>query len=229
VLAGCQLGTWGSWDPAFNVATLTTSGSNAYQLSHDPSSDAVTITAPATNTDEGGRGVFWPSGQTAMLDGESCARWQGENPAAPYAQEGAALRIRTNLDGSVDALTVTKNIWLGAIWIFNEHIWNSNQSPAFTQIGHVDLRTVFDPSGDPMHPSPLPWDLCAKTVGPNLSFVAWLDGSPRPAYGDTTHGGSVQVPATYVYPGQVGWYIGHLHPGQTSVFDHRTAQPVILP
>jgi hypothetical protein len=37
----------------------------------------------------------------------------------------------------------------------------------------------------------------------------------------------VQVPAAYVYPGQVGWYIEHLHPGQSAVFDHRSAQIVI--
>jgi hypothetical protein len=235
LLSGCQFGMWGSWDPAFNVATLTLSApGDSYSLTYHKPSDAVTVTAPATNTSEEGRGVFWPAGQTPLLDGESCARWNGETPSYPTdpgalpVQEGAALRVRTNRDGSRDAITVTKNIWLGAIWIFNEHTWDTNQKPpVFTPIGQVDLQSTFDPSGDVTKPSPLPWDLCAKVVGSTLSFVAWLDNSPRPAYGDRTHGGSVQVPSAYVYPGQVGWYIGHLHPGQTAVFDHRSAQVVI--
>jgi hypothetical protein len=67
------------------------------------------------------------------------------------------LRIRTNPDGSRDPLTVTKNVYLGAIWIFNEHTWDTNQKPpVFTQIGGVDLQQVFDPSGDVTKPSPLP-------------------------------------------------------------------------
>lgn len=235
LLSGCQFGIWGAWDPAFDVATLTAAApGDSYSLTYHKPSDAVTVTAPATNTSEEGRGVFWPAGQTPMLNGESCARWNGENPSYPSdpgalpVQEGAALRVRTNPDGSRDAITVTKNIWLGAIWIFNEHTWDTNQKPpVFTPIGQVNLQAAFDPSGDATKPSPLPWDLCAKVVGSTLSFVAWLDNGPRPAYGDPTHGGSVQVPAAYIYPGQVGWYIGHLHPGQTAVFDHRSAQVAI--
>jgi hypothetical protein len=51
------------------------------------------------------------------------------------------LRIRTNPDGSRDALTVSKNVYLGAIRIFNEHTWDTNQKPpVFTQIGGVDLH-----------------------------------------------------------------------------------------
>jgi hypothetical protein len=237
LLAGCQYGIWNGWDPAFDVATLTLSAAgDSYKLTYQQPTDAVTVTAPKTNKKEEGRGVFWPAGQAPLLDGESCARWNGENPSYPTkpgalpAQEGAALRIRTNPDGSRDAITVTKNIFLGAIWIFNEHTWDTNQkAPVFTQIGQVDLQPVFDPSGDVTKPSPLPWDLCAQVVGPTLSFVAWLDNTPRPAYGDLTHGGSVQLPTRYVHPGQVGWYIGHLHPGQSALFDHRSAQDVTSP
>lgn len=186
------------------------------------------MTADPTNTSSNARGLFWPTGQTPMLDAESCARWQPETPTTHYAQEGATLRVRTNPDGSTDAITVTKNIWFGAIWVFNEHTWNTAASPVLTIIGQFNLQSVFDPSGDPSRPAPLPWDLCAKTIGATLSFVAWLDNTPRPDYGDPKHGGSVTVPAAYVYPGQAGWYIGHLNPGQASVFDHRTAQPVVL-
>jgi len=40
----------------------------------------------------------------------------------------------------------TRNIDYGAVSIFNEDIWNTNQSPAFTQLGHMTAgqTVVFD-------------------------------------------------------------------------------------
>lgn len=227
-LSGC--GMWGAVDSSFSVATFTNEPANdTYSLAYNSGAGAVTITASSSNTGGNNRGVFWPAAQTASQDGESCARWALENNSQTVTQniqEGAALRVRTNGDGSVDAVTVTRNIYYGAVWIFNQHIWNTNQSPAFTLLGHVDLRPVFDPSGDVTRPAPLPWDLCAKTVGSTLSFTAWLEGTPKPAYGDATHGGSITVPANYVYPGNFGWYAGHMTAGQTVVFDHLTTTPL---
>jgi hypothetical protein len=224
-LTGC--GMWGSVDPSFSTAVLTREPANdTYSLAYNAGTQAATIIADGANTGGNNRGVFWFSGQPAVQDAESCARWSAENGGSkvvPNIQEGAALRIRTNGDGSVNAVTVTRNMLYGAVWIFNEHIWNTNKSPSYTLLGHVDLRPVFDPSGDGADPAPLPWGVCAKTVGSTLSFVAWLDGTAKPAYGDTTHGGSVTLPPEYVYAGNYGWYIGHLSAGQSATFDHLIA------
>ncbi len=65
---------------------------------------------------------------------------------------------------------------------------------------------------------PLPWDLCAKTVGNRVTFKAWPETEPEPAYGDPTHGATVALPPGWVYPGNNGWYIGHLLPGDTARF-----------
>jgi hypothetical protein len=227
-LAGC--GIWGSVDSSFSTATLTHEPANdTYALAYNNGSGAATITADGANTGGNNRGVFFPAGQATRQDAETCAHGSLENAGStvvPNVQRGAALRIRTNGDGSVDAITVTRNIFYGAVWIFNEHIWNTNRSPSYTQLGGVDLRPVFDPSGDGARPAPLPWDICAKTVGSTLSFVAWLDGTPKPAYGDSTHGGSIALPAEYVYPGNYGWYVGHLTAGQSVTFDHLEAKPL---
>jgi hypothetical protein len=196
-LTGC--GMWGSVDPSFSTAVLTREPANdTYSLAYNAGTQAATVIADGANTGGNNRGVFWFSGQPAVQDAESCARWSAENGGSkvvPNIQEGAALRIRTNGD----------------------------KSPSYTLLGHVDLRPVFDPSGDGANPAPLPWGVCAKTVGSTLSFVAWLDGTAKPAYGDTTHGGSVTLPPEYVYAGNYGWYIGHLSAGQSATFDHLIA------
>ena len=40
----------------------------------------------------------------------------------------------------------------------------------------------------------------------------------EPAWGDPTHGGSVQLPAGWSAPGKAGWFIGHIQPNNTAVF-----------
>ncbi|MBV8950331.1 MAG: hypothetical protein JOZ99_05605, partial [Actinobacteria bacterium] len=155
--AGCTP-MWANVDPSFSTAVLTQEpATDTYNLAYDPGSASVSVSAPQSNTGGNSRGVFWPAGQTPAMDGESCARWAAEDggtTVVPNIQEGAALRVRKNSDGSVDAVTVTRNVEYGAVWIYNEHIWNTNQSPAFTQLGGVNLQNVFDPSGDGHNPAP---------------------------------------------------------------------------
>jgi hypothetical protein len=225
VLSGC--GLWSSVDSNFSTAVLTREpADDTYALAYNGATKAATVTAASSNTGGNSRGLFWPSGQAAARDAETCARWSTENGGTnvvPSIQEGGALRIRTNGDGSVDAITVTRNVMFGAVWIYNEHIWDTNRSPSFTQLGSVNLENVFRPRGTLQ---PLPWNVCAKTEGTTLSFVAWLNGTTKPAYGDNTHGGSVTLPAEYVYAGNFGWYAGHLEAGQSVTFDRLSATPI---
>lgn len=217
-------GMWSSYDATFKVSTLTQDPGDGFTLGWNATTATATVTAAATNTAGNSRGLFWPANQTATLDGETCARWSSEDGGTATTgniQEGAALRVRVNADGTTDALTVTKNVWASAVYIFNTHTWHADgtQNTQLTLIGQKNLANVFDTSGDPAAPNPLPWHLCAETSGTQLRFEAWREDETRPAYGDTTHGDDVNVPAPYVYAGAFGWYAGHLQASQSVTFD----------
>src|SRR5262249_62418260 len=87
-----------------------------------------------------------------------------------------------------------------------------------------DLSPVFRPDGENV--VALPRDLCARAVGGTVTFEAWVDGQPQPAWGDSSHGGTVSLPGGWVYPGQPGFYIGHLQPGDQAMFSELDAGPV---
>ena len=100
-------------------------------------------------------------------------------------------------------------------------VWDSSGG---TQIGPFDLSPVFRPDGETV--VALPWDLCARAVGGTVTFEAWVDGQPQPVWGDSSHGGTVSLPGGWVYPGQPGFYIGHLQPGDQAMFSELDAGPV---
>ena len=119
-------------------------------------------------------------------------------------------------DGYNRAVTATKNVYFGATWIINLHVWDSRRTPQQRQIGQFDLRPVLWPDG---HPAPLPWRLCARAVGSTLDFKVWrLNAEAEPAWGDTSHGGSATVPAKWVKAGKPGAYVGHIPPGGSTTF-----------
>ena len=148
---------------------------------------------------------------------QSCATWSSES--SNINQEGAALRISEAADGAGRAITVTKNVYFHAGWIFNVHVWDTATTGVGTQIGSFDLSSVFRPGGSQV---PLPWNLCARVVGPTVSFIAWPATEQPPAWDDATHGGSVTLPNGWDSVGAAGWYIGHLQPGDSATF---TARP----
>ena len=147
-------------------------------------------------------------------------------PTSTRARRGRRTRVGTTrrarhyacapAAGGVTAITVTKNVFFGANWKFNVHVWDTSTSPAAIQIGAFDFAPVFAP--DEIHVAPLPWKLCAQVVGSTVSFIVWRATEPRPAWGDATHGGAVTLPAGYGKPGEVGWYIGHLEPDDRAAF-----------
>ncbi|MEP6624543.1 MAG: hypothetical protein ABJC79_08870, partial [Acidimicrobiia bacterium] len=99
------------------------------------------------------RMVFWPRTVGQAADQQSCATLRTESDWSD--QEGAALRISRDDSGSLHAITVSKNIFFGATWIFNVHEWNSNATPALRALGAVDLSSVLRAAnGDPVQ---LPW------------------------------------------------------------------------
>ncbi len=203
VLAACQ-----------PPAVLTADGDDTYKFTSGPTPDTMQVSAPTSNTDSNLRMVWWDPDSKEVIDGTSCATWSTQSNVGD--QQGVALRISFNFpDHQVHAVTVTKNIWLGAVWIFNAHVWDG---PQLSTIGGVNLQSVFDPSGDPAMPLPLPWNICARTTGNTLSFIAWPSAEPQPAWGDTTHGGSWTLPTGWSYKGYSGSYVGHLRPGDRALY-----------
>ncbi len=215
-LGGCNM--WYLVDRHFTAATIATAHKDVFVLSYDARTGTVDVSAPSVNADSNNRGVFWPAGQHAARDGETCARWKDEDHATKVVaniQEGAALRVHTNRDGSLNAITVTRNVWLDGSWIFNVNMWHVDDTyhPGLTTVLGANLHAVFGNSPR------LPWDLCAKVVGSRLSFVVWPASQAKPAYGDATHSGTVTLPPNEVYAGYFGVYVGHLASGQSVDYD----------
>jgi len=172
------------------------------------------VTAPASNQSGNLREVFWPEGAPSTVDEQTCATWPTESTWS--VQQGAALRIRTDPDGTVHALTVTKNVFAGPTWLFSIHEWDSSADPAFHGLGTFDLSSVF--RGPDGLPRPLPWRLCARVLGTRFEFKVWPAAQTTPSWGDARYGGGVDLDPSWNRLGVAGWYVGHLPPGGHAKF-----------
>lgn len=194
-----------SGNDTFETAVLTPDGDDEYSFTAEGSKMMV---APlAYNTGGNLRSAFWPLNGPSVADSQTCATWVQQE--GDIVQQGAALRIRTT-DDWVRAITVTKNIYYGATWIFNFHTWDNTRTRAFDQFGATTL--------DAMKGQSLPWRFCARVLGSKLEFKVWPLAETEPPWGTTSHGGSATVPAGWSDPGRAGWYIGHLEPGGSASF-----------
>ena len=150
-----------------NVRTLTSDGADASSIVR--SAGTVTMAAPAINNSLSNlRKVFWPVGQSAAQDREVCATWLDQSDG--IVQEGVSLRVTTS-PGVTRALTVTKNVIFGVQSEFNVHEWDSSSSTPFTLLAQYDMSAVVTANGQYQ---PMPWRICARTVGASLTFKVWL-------------------------------------------------------
>ena len=178
----------------------------------------TTASAPTSNLSGNTRIAFLRLADPVAENEQSCATWSGDS--STINQEGAALRVAETSGGPRRAITVTKNVYFHAGWIFNVHVWDTGTPSVGTQIGSFDLSSVFRPDGQQIS---LPWNICARAVGTIVSFIVWPASEAAPAWNDASHGGSVTLPAGWDYAGTAGWYIGHLQPGDSSVFTALTS------
>jgi hypothetical protein len=210
LLAACDR-TWivtydggvGHGDPEIVDVVLTSDGTDTYKI--ESTGAEVQAVPLATNTGGNLRSVFWPEAAPSVTDSQSCATWTAQ-PEVGNTQQGAALRVSRDTAGATRALTVTKNVYFWAPWIFNFHVWDSGKRPAGIQVGSVDMSPV-------VRDRPFPWHLCARTIGTSLEMKVWTGSEPEPEWGDSSHGKAVEVGPEWVYPGKAGWYVGHLPPG----------------
>ena len=170
------------------------------------------LRSPATPAATCGRCSGHPT--VGVRDSESCAVWTA---ATHGAQQGAAFRITTT-SGTTRAITVSKNVYGGWVWVFNIHSWTrspGSQPVVERQIGSINLyRTLFVRKVA----APYPWHFCARVIGRQLAVKVWLNGERTPGWGDSAHSGSITLPADAVRSGYTGWYIGHLEPRGTADF-----------
>lgn len=166
------------------------------------------VDAPATNTGTNTRVVWWPATTAAAVDQQSCATWSAASVS--NVQQGLALRIRRDKDGRFRVITVMKNVVYGAVWQLNVLTWDNHGSPTMSPRGAVNLEPIFRPGGVV---AALPWKVCAKAVGSVVTVKAWRGDEKEPAWGDSSHGGSVTLPAGWDFAGKTGWYLGHIPPG----------------
>lgn len=127
-----------------------------------------------------------------------------------FAQPGVAVHIRT-AGGRTTALTLTNNVWATARWIWNAHHMDSGSSEGFTGLGSFEAPGFYR-EGQPL--PPLPWRVCARTVGNTVQGKVWNAGAVEPAWGDPNFGGSVSIPRGLATGGESGVYAGHLQAGQ---------------
>lgn len=180
------------------------------------------VLAPATNvaTADGSqtRSVLWDPTRPAQVDQRSCATWTEAH--GRWAQQGLALRVQVEAE-RFRTIVVAKNVWYGAEWQMNVYTWDNARDPYFRTHGMVSLREPFERLALPM---PLPWRVCARVVGAKVQVKGWRPSEPEPSWDDPTHGGSVLLPAEWIYEGRPGWYAGHLQPGGgIAMADLRTA------
>lgn len=210
------------WIPTYDGATsarqlrtayLTRDGSDVFTVTKD--GPVLTAAALPTNTGGNTREVVWPRRSLRSRDAQTCATWLDESN--DFVQEGLALRIRHH-DGVTTAITVTKNIYYGAHWVFNVHGWDSSSASPFTQLGQWDLSPVIlDHDGQYQ---PMPWRVCFRAVGSTVSMKIWWPAQmPEPSWSDPAYTRSMVIPPEYTRRGLAGWYVGHLEPGMSTTYD----------
>jgi hypothetical protein len=140
---------------------------------------------------------------------------------APASNQGVNLREVGWFDDESPAITVTNNIFFGARNGWNVHLWSGSRGEV---IGQVVLSHSFGPTV--FQTPPLPWRLCARTVGRVVQFKAWsmVLQPDEPAWADPGFGASFVVPDEWVYAGRAGWYVGHLVGGDQSDYRQLDAE-----
>ena len=199
----------GSTDPSPMATTvLTPDGTDVYDVSRNGST--LDMSAPATNSAGNLREAIWPSDAPAVTNEMSCATWSTQ-VGSLFDQEGVMLRVAPTDDGlGTRAISVTKNVIYGFVWVFNVHVWDTRHVNGYTLIGQFDLSKTLITGTTII---PFPWHICARVSGSTFQFMVWVGDNPQPSWTDASNVEQLTLPDGWVYPGEAGWYIGHLHPG----------------
>jgi hypothetical protein len=202
--AGCE--AWATVDPRLSVSYMSREPAhNAYNVAVDGS--VITTTAHSssgTNT----RAVVERNVDGASIDQQVCATW-----SAPDQNQQPGLALKAQHHDGTQAITVTKNVWYGAVTVFNVHVMDTRWPVLYVQMGQQELFGLRQPGGpNPSFAKPYPWRACARTVGGTLTLKVWPTAEPEPSWGDPLYGYSIPVPPGWDTLGRPSMYMGHMGP-----------------
>lgn len=215
-LSGCgtssAINGGGISSPSSSTCTVrVTPDCSAYTYSN-PSPGTEVVTARKSSAGDN-REFFWDRAGRSESDQTVCASFatgQGTD------QQGVVLRLRRSPNGKIEAITVTRNIWLGVFNVFNFHVWNTGADPSspFAQFGSVVISEL------PIRPAIYPLNMCARTVSATdiVQFVVWTRGQEQPVWGGAAGSGEARIPDDAPSTGRCGWFVGHLIPGTSMTY-----------
>lgn len=186
---------------------LTRDGSDVTHVQH-ASAGVVRVSSPASNRDQNSRSFLWRNDAAVSRDQWSCATTQ--HTGMPI-QEGVALRLADSPKGGTRGITVQKNIFGFADWVYNVHLWDTAEPgrEGGRSVAHLAshdmsaaLRLLW-----PIHG---PRRLCARVVGDVVELKVWSASDAEPEWGDPVHSRTTPLPSGWDYEGRPGLYIGHV-------------------
>jgi hypothetical protein len=207
--------------PASQTKVITPDGKDQYDVEQSGSTYAMRAPGASdyvypANTGTNLREVYWPAGTANTTNSQVCAKWYSQTDQRN--QEGLAFHVVNYADGHMTGITVTKGVIYGVSWVFNVHTWDTSGGNygAPAPIAQFDMGSVVTANGTF---KPFPWSICGRLVNNQLQVKVWVPADEvEPAWTDTTHVGTVAIPAAFQSPGKSGFYIGHLWPGDTALY-----------
>lgn len=211
------------------TATITPDGDDRYVFEHR--TDGFSVRAPESNTGGNLRVAVIDAAAPVLVDQQSCIDWHG--PGGSMIQEGVVLRAKVE-QGRTRAVMVTNSIFFAARQGFNVHMVDTNGlnvqgtgpgPEVHPKIAGFDLSAGV---GDLLLAKALPWRVCARVIGRELTVKVWAvpSFSQEPSWSDPVFAKSVTLPEQSVYAGQPGAYVGHIKPGEHTDFRHLVAGSV---
>lgn len=205
----------GTPPPSFHLATITTDAGDTFRWVR--SGDAVTVSAPRTNTGFNTRVALLADDARPVRDGEACETWDG--PDFHSIQPGVVLRVNTT-DGHTTGIMVSNNIYGFNRRVLNVHLIDTRAAHPFDLVAGRQVSTI-GPADDRLRP--LPWRLCAQVVGSTVRAKLWATVDPEPAWdGPTSRIATVDLPAGAPTRGRGGAYLGHVEAGETTTVSNLT-------
>src|SRR5699024_10320215 len=204
-----------AFDNGYRASVLTYHGPGGYRYQR-PDASLLEVSRPA-----GLGGNFWlaitDESAPASIDQESCVTWHG--PMVSNSQPGVVLRTHAQGD-RVRAVMITNNIMYGVRNALHVHLVDtSNPSEPLSMLAGGTVNTV----GRSLQTHPLPWRICGRVIGDQVSLKAWSTQLAEPSWDGTDDVIRLTLPDAFVYAGQPGIYAGHLPNGSVSQYrDHAT-------
>lgn len=211
---------------SFTVGMITPEGIDRFVF--EDRSTGLTVRAPASNTGGNLRAAVVKTNAPVLVDQQSCVNWNG--PIGGMVQPGVVLRAKVEPDRT-RAVMVTNNIFFGYHPGFNVHLADTNglnETGTGPGTNSYALLAQFDLSagvGGFQDRKPLPWRICARVTGRQLTLKVWSVPSfvGEPSWSDPTYAKRATLPQRSVYAGQPGMYVGHVRAREHTHFNRLAA------